>query len=55
MLEAASPFGWAGIADRVIGMTTFGASGRAEDLYPQFGITAQAVADAARPLVTNER
>jgi len=48
-VEAASPFGWN--ADRVIGMTTFGASGRAEDLYPHFGITAQAVADAARELV----
>jgi transketolase len=54
-VEAASTFGWAGIADRVVGMTTFGASGRAADLYPHFGITAQAAADAARALVNHER
>lgn len=54
-VEAASTFGWAGIADRVVGMTTFGASGRAADLYPYFGITAQAVADAARALVDHQR
>jgi transketolase len=50
-VEAASTFGWAGIADAVIGMTTFGASGKAADLYPHFGITAQAAADAARALL----
>jgi transketolase len=54
-VEAASTFGWAGIADRVVGMTTFGASGRAVDLYPHFGITADAAADAASALVNHER
>jgi transketolase len=53
-VEAASTFGWAGIVDRVVGMTTFGASGRAVDLYPHFGITAQAVADAAREIVNRK-
>jgi transketolase len=52
-VEAASPFGWHGIADRVVGMTTFGASGRATDLYPHFGITAQAVAEAAGALLSH--
>jgi transketolase len=28
-------------------MTGFGASGKIEDLYPHFGITAEAVAEAA--------
>lgn len=36
-------------------MTTFGASGRAADLYLHFGITAQAAADAARALLDQER
>jgi transketolase len=54
-VEAASPFGWSALADRVIGMTTFGASGRAADLYPHFGITARAVADTARALIDERR
>jgi len=54
-VEAASTFGWGGIADRVVGMTTFGASGRAVDLYPHFGITAEATADAARALLNQDR
>ena len=54
-VEAASTFGWAGIADAVVGMTTFGASGKAVDLYPHFGITARAVADAALALLPDER
>lgn len=36
-------------------MMTFGASGRAADLYPHFGTTARAVADAARAVVNHER
>jgi transketolase len=50
-VEAASPFGWeryVGDAGNVIGMTGFGASGPAEDLYRHFGITADAVAAAVR-------
>lgn len=47
-VEAASPFGWCALAPTVVGMTSFGASGKAADLYQLFGITAEAVADAAR-------
>ena len=50
-VEAASPFGWeryVGDAGNVIGMTGFGASAPAEDLYRHFGITADAVAAAVR-------
>jgi len=54
-VEAASPFGWSALADRVVGMTTFGASGRAADLYPHFGITAEAVADAAQTVIDERR
>ncbi|WP_413204911.1 transketolase [Rhodospirillum sp. A1_3_36] len=49
-VEAASVFGW----DRwvegsaIVGMTGFGASGPAEALYTHFGITAEAVAKAAK-------
>ncbi len=49
-IEAAVKFGWErwlGIDDPFIGMTGFGASGSAEDLYRHFGITARAAADAA--------
>ena len=31
-------------------MTGFGASGKASDLYKHFGITAEAIAEAARRL-----
>jgi len=50
-VEAASPFGWeryVGSADAVIGMRSFGASAPAGDLYKHFGITAEAVAAAAK-------
>jgi len=50
-VEAASPMGWeafVGATGRVIGMTTFGASAPAKDLYAHFGITAEAVASAAK-------
>ncbi|MGN6636991.1 MAG: transketolase-like TK C-terminal-containing protein, partial [Oryzihumus sp.] len=46
-VEAASPFGWSVLADAVVGMERFGASGKAEDLYPYFGITPEAVAAQA--------
>jgi transketolase len=36
-VEAASPFGWSEFAGRVIGMTTFGASAKAADLFPTLG------------------
>jgi transketolase len=50
-VEAASPFGWeryVGDADNVVGMTGFGASAPAEDVYRRFGITAAAVVAAVK-------
>ena len=52
-VEAAARLGWdrwIGEGGVFIGMTGFGASGPAPDLYRHFGITAEAVADAARRL-----
>ncbi|OAN67018.1 transketolase [Magnetospirillum moscoviense] len=49
-VEALTTFGWeryVGLDGAVIGMTGFGASAPADKLYQHFGITAQAVADAA--------
>ena len=49
-VEALGTFGWerwVGEAGAIVGMTGFGASAPAEKLYEHFGITAQAVADAA--------
>ncbi len=53
-VEAAVRQGWEGLlGDRsaFVGMAGFGASAPAADLYRHFGITAAAVADAARALV----
>jgi transketolase len=50
-VEAASPFGWeryVGDAVNVIGMTSFGASAPADDLFRHFGITPAAVVAAAK-------
>ncbi len=50
-IEAASPFGWeryVGEAGAAIGMTGFGASAPARDLYRHFGITAEAAAAAVK-------
>ena len=50
-VEAASTFGWekyTGPDGAVIGMTGFGASAPAGDLYNHFGITAEAVVHAAK-------
>ena len=49
--EAACGFGWErwlGREGQFIGMNSFGASGPAGQLYEHFGITAAAVAAAAR-------
>lgn len=49
-VEALGTFGWeryVGLDGAVVGMTGFGASAPADKLYQHFGITAQAVADAA--------
>ena len=51
--EAATGFGWErwlGTKGAFVGMTGFGASGKAADLYKHFGITAEAIAEAARQL-----
>ena len=48
-VEAAAPFGWeryVGERGTVIGMTSFGASAPAKDLFAHFGITAEAVVAA---------
>jgi transketolase len=42
---------WLGPDGAFIGMHGFGASAPAQDLYKHFGITAEAVAAAARDLV----
>ncbi len=50
-VEAAAAFGWErwiGEGGGFVGMTGFGASAPHKDLYPHFGITAQAVAEAAK-------
>jgi transketolase len=54
-VEAASPFGWCALADAVVGMESYGASGKAEDLYPYFGITAEKVAARASQLLEERR
>jgi len=50
-VEAAAAFGWdkwLGSNGAFVGMHGFGASAPAQDLYKHFGITAEAVAAAAR-------
>ena len=50
-VEAASTFGWeryVGDKGAIIGMTTFGASAPAPELYKHFGITADAVVKAVK-------
>ncbi len=53
-VEAAIRFGWdewLGAGGAFVGMTGFGASGPAAQLYEHFGITAQAVTEAARSVL----
>ena len=50
-IEAAAPFGWSewlGERGLFVGMTGFGASAPAEQLFRHFGITPEAVAAAVR-------
>ncbi len=54
--EAASGFGWErwlGTRGAFVGMKGFGGSGKAADLFKHFGITAEAIAEAARGLRNN--
>jgi transketolase len=53
-LEAGSTFGWfkyVGMKGKAIGVDTFGASGPGPALYKEFGITTEAVIDAAKKLM----
>ncbi|MFZ2019660.1 MAG: transketolase [Methyloceanibacter sp.] len=57
-VEAASAFGWAkwiGARGAFIGMHGFGASAPAQDLYKHFGITAEAVASAAKDVIARKK
>jgi transketolase len=54
-VEAATTFGWhrwVGDLGETVGMEGFGASAPAGALYEHFGITGEAVADAARRSLT---
>ena len=42
-IEAGATFGWHRYADEVIGMETFGASGKSEDVYAYFSITVKEI------------
>ena len=46
---------WIGDGGEFVGMTGFGASAPAETLYREFGITAEAVAAAARRCIARSR
>ena len=53
-VEAAVQMGWEallGSNSAFVGMSSFGASAPAGELYEHFGITADAVADAAKKLI----
>jgi transketolase len=57
-VEAAAEFGWSkwlGPDGAFVGMHGFGASAPAQELYKHFGITAEAVAAAARSLIEKSR
>jgi transketolase len=57
-VEAAVPFGWwrwLGPDGAFVGMHGFGASAPAPELYKHFGITPEAVADAARKLIKGRK
>ncbi len=50
-IEAAATLGWdkwVGDAGASLGMTSFGASGPAKDLFPHFGLTSEHLAEVAR-------
>jgi transketolase len=46
-IEAMSTYGWDRYAHASVGLDTFGASGKAEDLFKHFGFTSDAVAKKA--------
>lgn len=58
VLEAGSPLGWeryVGDGGRILGLDHFGASAPYEQIFQAFGLTAGAMAAAARELVKGER
>ncbi len=50
-VEAASPFGWERYADRVLGVTEFGASAPGDEVYARFGFTPENVAAEMKKLL----
>jgi transketolase len=53
-VEAASPLGWdkwIGPDGAFLGMTTFGESGPAKDVYEHFGITSDKLAELGRSVM----
>ena len=50
-IEALSTFGWNKYAHYTIGMTTFGASAPAGDVYKKFGITSENLVAKAKALL----
>jgi transketolase len=57
-VEAASTFGWeryVGLDGAIIGMTTFGASAPAKDLFKKYGFTTDHVIQAARDVLARNR
>lgn len=55
-VEAASPFGWeryVGMDGGIVGISTFGASAPAEDLYKHFGITTEKVVETVLSRIAN--
>ncbi len=50
-VEAASPFGWERYADRVLGVTGFGASAPGDEVYARYGFTPENVAAEMKKLL----
>lgn len=50
-VEAASGLEWYKFADEIFGMKTFGASGKASDLFKHFGFTDKNIAETAKKLI----
>lgn len=56
-VEAAAPFGWhkyIGLDGEVIGMEGFGASGKAESLFKEFGFTVENVVNKAKKVINSK-
>ena len=50
-VEAASPLGWDRYSQAQVAMTTFGASGKGEDVMKHFGFTVENVVAVAKDLL----